>query len=161
FAAQTLFLSFICSLFFSIFIFFSFNLQKNYEQKSKPRCLPFQAAVVVVDQVPLRLSLAGAASADCFFPSRRRGSKPSSDVVAAVSSPPPIFLSLVRRLPPSFRSDAAAEHAAAAVICFRRRRSISSPGRRSPPEFLPFAPEKQKGRGLASGAPLIHILSIY
>ncbi|CAN1153592.1 hypothetical protein LINPERPRIM_LOCUS14790 [Linum perenne] len=58
-------------------IFFSFNLQKNYEQKSKPRCLPFQAVAVVVDQVPLCFSLAGAASVDCFFSSRRRGSKPS------------------------------------------------------------------------------------
>ncbi|CAN1169928.1 hypothetical protein LINPERHAP2_LOCUS28682, partial [Linum perenne] len=67
-----------------------------------------------------------------------------TDVVAAVSSLPPIFLSLVRRLLPSFRSDAAAEHATAAIIYFRRRRSISSPGRRSSPEFLPFAPENRK-----------------
>ncbi|CAN1807507.1 hypothetical protein LINPERHAP1_LOCUS25063, partial [Linum perenne] len=75
---------------FSIQIFFSYNLQKNYEQKSKPRCLPFQAAAVVVDQVPLCLSLAGAASADCFFSSRRRGSKPS----------PPSSCGPACRLPP-------------------------------------------------------------
>ncbi|CAN1159916.1 hypothetical protein LINPERHAP1_LOCUS8196, partial [Linum perenne] len=128
-------------------IFFSFNLQKNYEQKSKPRCLPFQAVAVVVDQVPLCLSLAGAASADCFFSSRRRGSKPSPPSLCCLLPPFQIHCKQRhrRRSRGVFRrcSLSPASAVIRSWICLRlscRRRTAARP----PPPLLPGRQNKNK-----------------